>query len=168
MKRNDLEIERKFLIRMPDRALLDRIGECSEIEQTYLSPDAEGVRARIRRRSRNGESVYTLTTKSHLTDMTRIEIEREIGRAEYEKLLQQADPERRTIRKTRCCIPYEGQLFEIDLFPFWKKQAYLEIELEREDQPVRFPPYIELLREVTSEERYTNSSLAKEIPEEEL
>lgn len=168
MNHNDLEIERKFLIRRPDAALLEQYGECSLIEQTYLRPEPDGSYARIRRRTQNGVSVYTHTKKTHITDRTRLEIEREISREEYEALMRSADPERMTIRKTRCCIPYEGQLFEVDVFPFWQNQAYMEIELREEEQQILFPPFIEILREVTSEKQYTNSALAKFIPDEEI
>ena len=58
------------------------------------------------------------------------------------------------------------QRFEIDLFPFWKKQAYLELELRDESQTIDFPPALERIREVTGDGRYTNRALAREIPEE--
>ena len=63
---------------------------------------------------------------------------------------------------------YKDQRFEIDLFPFWSDRAIMEIELEREDQAVDFPPEINIIREVTEDRRYTNSSLAREIPMETL
>ena len=37
----------------------------------------------------------------------------------------------------------------------------MEIELEREDQPVRFPDGIRVIREVTGDPNYTNASLAR-------
>ena len=168
MKENNLEIERKFLIRRPALASLDRIAERTEIEQTYLLASEVGVSERVRRRGLNGRFVFTHTEKKRLTDMTRVELEREISPEEYERFLLRADPERITIRKTRFCLPYEGQLFEIDLFPFWQNQAFMEIELEREEQDVVFPPWIEIVREITSDGRYTNSALAKHSPDEEI
>ena len=65
-------------------------------------------------------------------------------------------------------LPYEGQVFELDLFPFWEKQAYLEIELESEDQKIVFPPMLDIVREITYDARYTKSALAKSIPAEEI
>ena len=59
-------------------------------------------------------------------------------------------------------------MFEIDLFPFWEDRAILEIELQDEAQPVEFPPEIEILKEVTEDRRYTNSSMAKEIPQDRI
>lgn len=41
----------------------------------------------------------------------------------------------------------------------------MEIELEDESQSVRFPPFISIIREVTGDKRYTNSAIAKHLPE---
>ena len=46
-----LEIERKFLIEMPDRTLLDRCPVRWEMWQTYLL-SRPGVSARVRRRGK--------------------------------------------------------------------------------------------------------------------
>ena len=163
---DDLEIERKYLIRMPEAALLASSAS-SEIEQVYiLSP--EGKRERVRRRVFADRTVYTHTAKERLSELSRIEIEKEIGEEDYRAYLAAADPSRRAIRKTRYLYEYEGQLFEIDVFPFWDDRALMELELEDEAQEILLPPAIEIVREVTSESRYTNSSLAREVPRESI
>ena len=53
-----------------------------------------------------------------------------------------------------------------DLYPFWEKQAVLEVELRDEDEGFQIPPELRILREVTGDPRYLNSSLAREIPDE--
>lgn len=161
------EIERRFLIRFPDPDWLRAHASGSEIRQTYLISPAKGVSARVRARSAGGRTVCTHTVKTRVSDIRRIEEEREISPEEYVALLQTADPTRRTIEKQRWLLEHEGQLFEIDLFPFWTRQALMEIELTREGQPVVFPPEICVLREVTEDGRYTNRALAREIPPEE-
>ena len=103
-----------------------------------------------------------------VTDITREEIEREISEEEYLALLKEADPARHPIRKTRWCLPYEGHTLEIDLYPFWEKQAVLECELESEDEAFAVPPELSILREVTGDPQYLNSSLARTIPAEDL
>lgn len=162
---NDIhyEIERKYLIRMPDRAWLEREAEGSEIIQTYLLA-APGTTERVRKRGRDGVFVCTHTTKTKLSDLRRVELEEEIPEEEYERLLGRADPDRRVIRKTRWCFRYEDQLFELDVFPFWDDRAYLEIELRDESQEVRLPPALSIIREVTEDPRYTNAALSVEIP----
>lgn len=159
------EIERKFLIRRPERRWLEQHAQGSRITQTYLLA-VPGKSARVRKRVYEDHVSYTYTVKQKLSDLRRIEKEREISRDEYEMLLTQADPNRRTIEKERWVLKYLNQAFEIDLFPFWSKQAYMELELSEEDQHIDFPPVVEVLREVTGDKRYTNSALAKEIPEE--
>ena len=161
-----LEIERKYLIRMPDRALLARLPS-SRIEQVYiLTP--EGKRERIRRRVFPDAAVCTHTVKERLSDLTRIEREEEISEERYRELLLRADPSRQRIRKTRFIYEYAAQPFEIDVFPFWDDRALMELELRDENEELRFPPGIEIIREVSSEGRYTNAAIAREIPREEI
>ncbi len=158
-----LEIERKYLIAMPDMAFLARLS-VSEIEQVYLlSP--QGGRERVRRRDYGDRVEYTHTVKRRISDLSRVESEREISAGEYDALLSFADPELRTIRKKRYLCPYLGECFEIDVFPFWDDHAVLELELQREDQTIAFPPEIRILRELTHDKRYTNSAMAREIPD---
>ena len=159
------EIERKFLIRRPEESELRPLASASDIVQTYLLAP-KGTTERVRSRTQDGRTVYTHTRKRRLSDRRRIEEEREISLEEYGELLLRADPDCREIRKRRWVLPYRGQLFEIDVFPFWQRQAYLELELEDEAQTIEFPPEITLIREVTGDRRYTNAALAREIPAE--
>ena len=166
MNNDNLEIERKFLIKYPDMPMLERCAVGTEITQTYLVSEAKGETARVRKRGMDGAYTYTHTVKTKISDMRRVEIEREVSAEEYDLLLQDADPKRSTIFKQRWCLRYEGQLFEIDIFPFWQDKAIMEIELTDEAQPVVFPPEIEIIKEVTHDKRYTNASMAKRIPED--
>ena len=165
-----VEIERKYVIVMPDTdTLRSQSGyTVSEIEQTYLLRPAPHINARVRKRGREGAWTYTHTEKTRLSDLSRIENEREISEEEYRALLQQADPERHVIRKIRWVLPWHGQDFEIDVYPFWQRQAVMEIELEEESQAVELPPQIIILREVTDDDRYLNSALSVHIPPEDL
>ena len=162
------EIERKYLISMPDPDFLRENASPTEIVQTYLLPPAPHINARVRKRGRDGDWTYTHTEKTRLSDLRRIENERRISREEYETLLQNADPDRNVIQKTRWVLPWKGQNFEIDIFPFWTDRALMELELEDEAQTIELPPQIRVLREVTADYRYLNSSLSKTIPYEEI
>ena len=163
MKDVHFEIERKYLIGMPDPGWLAAEAEGTEITQTYLLA-APGTTERVRKRGRAGDYVYTHTTKTRLSDLRRIEEEETLTEQEYERLLLRADPARNVIYKTRWCFHYRGQLFELDVFPFWKDRAYLEIELADERQAVELPPELTVIREVTDDPRYTNAALSLEIP----
>ncbi len=154
------EIERKYLIRRPDEQWLRGRAEASDIEQTYLLCNEVEGRARVRARTTGDKTVYTHTVKRRVNVLRAVEIEQVITKEDYDRLLDLADPSRRTIRKTRFCLPYEGQMFEIDVYPFWQTKAVMEIELGDEAQPVTLPPEIAVLREVSSDRRYSNAALA--------
>ncbi len=108
----------------------------------------------------------THTVKKGLSALSRIEIEEEIGEERYRELLSRADPARSVLHKKRYIYRYDGQDFEIDVFPFWNDRALMELELGDEEQPLRLPPEIEVVREVSADKRYTNSAIAREIPRE--
>ena len=160
-----LEIERKYLIRMPDLRLLDSLAaEKARLSQTYLLRGEDGANRRVRRWETERGVTWFYTEKTKLTDVTRIEREREISPEEAEALLAQRDPERRTVEKTRWRIPFGGRLLEVDVFPFWADRAFCEIELGSEEEEPRLPDWLQPLREVTADPRYTNSALALSVP----
>jgi CYTH domain-containing protein len=165
MNTNNLEIEKKFLIKYPDTEYLKSISEYTDIEQIYLESE-NGVSERIRKRGRDGNYLYYHTVKIPVTDMTRIEDEHIITPEEYDKFKKRADKKYNIIYKTRYVIDYEGHALEIDVFPFWKKQAYLEIELAFEDEEFFIPDFIKVIRDVTEDRIYTNRALALKIPRE--
>ena len=167
MNMNGYEIERKFLIVHPDEEFLRGL-EYSEITQTYLEKDDPRKTERVRKRIFSDRIEYTHTVKIRMSDIRRQEDETFITEEEYRRLLERTDLSRRTIMKTRYCLDYRGQEFEIDLYPFWFRQAVMELELESEEQRIEFPPQITVLREVTEDRRYSNAALARAVPPEEL
>ncbi len=168
MEQLPYEIERKFLIQYPSKDFISCAQNISDIVQTYLVPETSGVTERVRKRSKNGNSVFTHTKKIPVNDMRRIEYEDEIDEKMYSELLKRADNQRNVIVKKRICHSYKGQLFEIDLFSFWNDRAVMEIELDDENAAVEFPPDIKIICEITADKRYTNASLAKKIPMDKL
>ena len=161
-----LEIERKYLIAYPDLKWLERLPNCRKVDiiQTYLRAP-EGDELRVRQRGENGSYIYFKACKRRLSDETRVELEERLNQDEYLRLLMDADPARRPIRKTRYCLTWEGQYFAIDVYPFWQDKAILEIELREEGQEIRFPREIKVIREVTADPAYKNASLALRDPE---
>ena len=157
-----LEIERKFLIEYPDIEWLESVESCEKIEiiQTYIKSDS-GDEVRVRQRGVDGNYIYFQTTKRKITDIKRVETERRLSQKEYLRLLMEADTSRRQIRKTRYCLTYKNQYFEIDVYPFWDDKAIMEIELRDENTPIEFPERISIIKEVTDDEAYKNAQLAK-------
>ena len=158
-----LEIERKYLIRMPDVHRLSKLPETEiwEIVQTYLTDGENGESRRVRRVAQNGTETYFYTVKRHITNLTRAESEREISGTEYDRLLLETDPQGQPIYKTRYRVPYHNQLLEIDVYSFWRDRAILEIELSDEGEEIFFPKVIQVIREVTGEAAYRNAALAE-------
>ena len=159
------EIERKFLIRYPDISWLESLAGCQRINivQTYLAQ--EDGEARVRRWETDGDVLYYETVKRKISEIKRQEIEREITEDEYCALLSRADPQKRPIEKTRYRLPYAGRCLEIDVYPFWQDRAILEVELEDDNEDIRLPEGIRVIREVTGDDRYKNASLALHVPE---
>lgn len=156
------EIERKFLIEYPDIEWLENLKNCQRIEiiQTYLKSNNDDE-VRVRQRGMDGNFIYFMTTKKKVTDLKRIEIEKRLSKDEYLALLMDADTSRRQIRKTRYCLMYENQYFEIDVYPFWSDKAIAEIELSDENTEINFPEQIKVIKEVTDDDNFKNASLAK-------
>ena len=162
MNINGMEIERKYLIAMPDAAVLQS-ADASEIVQTYLVNPEKGATERVRARTSGGMEVYTHTVKRKLSAMSREEDEHEISAAEYAELLKRADAGRKPVHKTRYCLDYMEQLFEIDVYPFWTDRAIMEIELDSEEREIMLPPFIEVRKEVTGDRRYTNAAISRDV-----
>ena len=156
------EIERKFLIEYPDLEKLEKLPNCQRVEiiQTYLTAP-EGEESRVRQRGADGNYIYVQTTKKKVTDVKRVEVERRLTKDEYLRLLMDADPDCRPIRKTRYCLTHDNQYFEIDVYPFWDNQAIVEIELNNENDDIRFPADIKVIKEVTEDDSFKNASLAR-------
>lgn len=156
------EIERKYLIELPDTKWLESLPNCRKIEiiQTYFNSD-EGAETRVRQRGADGHYIYYLTEKRNVTGIKRVETEKRLSEKEYLRLLMDADPTRRPIRKDRYCLTYDSQYFEIDVYPFWNDKAIVEIELMEENQIIHFPEELRVIREVTDDDAYKNAALAR-------
>lgn len=152
-----VETERKFVVEV--------VGEIpnaieSEITQTYLVSQP-GTEARLRKRGWQGNYVYFHTTKQMVSESERIETERQITPKQYLALLQQADPNRQTIRKIRKNFVWEKQYFELDTYlEPESKLNILEIEGVK-DADINFPPFLRVVEDITGNTDYYNYSLSK-------
>lgn len=156
------EIERKFLIKKPSLKWLDSLPNVEKVEiiQTYLKSTNPNEEVRVRQRGLNGKYIYTKTTKRIVSDVKRVEVEKRLSQAEYINYLMDADTNKHQIRKTRYCMTYDNCYLEIDIYPGWKNEAILEIELSSEDAKISIPDKIKIIKEVTDDESYKNVNLA--------
>ncbi len=158
-----LEIERKFLVALPEESdLRKHAARCIAITQTYLLGTQEGASKRIRRSEEQGTVTYTSTEKTRIDMLQRIEIERELSEEEYRELQKQADPERRVIHKTRWCVPVGDLVAEIDVFEGFTQYAYCEVELPSPQTPYELPSFLQVIREVTEDRRFTNAAISRD------
>jgi CYTH domain-containing protein len=95
-------------------------------------------------------------------------LEIKLSEEEYNRRMANRDPRRQTIRKTRYCLPYAEHIFEIDIFPFWSRQAIMEVELKSEKEEFTLPPFIRVIKEITGDPSYSNHELARTVPAEEI
>lgn len=162
-----LEIERRFLVKLKvNPAKFPVHSVPADIIQTYLTRQEKGPQRRVRERRpisdsvADGGFVYTYTEKQRINSRTRQERERIITEREYLQLLAERDPKREPVRKRRHAFVYKNQYFQLDLLREPMRLAMLEIELTEENDKLKLPPFVGVVREVTEDDRYGNGSIA--------
>ena len=165
--RENLEIERKYIIEMPsiERMMVERGYTSSEIVQIYLA-SPKGVTRRIRSRKYESGTRYFETSKIRIDKISSHEYEREIDETEFDTLAKERVEDIRHIVKVRHTFEYLGQTFEIDIYPEWERTAVMETELPSRDTEVAFPDFIRVIAEVTGDKRYSNAAMARAFPKE--
>ncbi len=153
------EIEKKFIIKYPDISYLDSLKNAKKtyISQSYIIDNNE--RKRIRKRGIDGVFSYYLTKKKTVSGFKKEETEYVITKEEYEEL-KNKDKNALTIEKTRYCLSENFTYYEIDVYPFWKDRAVMEIELKDENEEFVLPGNIEVIEDVSSDKAYSNFNLA--------
>ena len=157
------EIERKYLIVRPTKEVLSNLPQCdiTEIKQIYLKRFNPSITRRIRKRGSNEKGFkYYYTEKIPVSFGEKIEVEKEISADEYSKLKDEIDPKTSAIYKERYCFNYLNQLFELDVYEFSDELATLEIELDDINRKVDLPDFIEIIKDVTGDNRYSNGALS--------
>lgn len=150
-----VEIERKFLVSNLEECLQHHTKSIT-IVQGYLSFDPART---VRIRKTDTKAFLTIKGKSNETGDTRFEWEKEIKENEAIQLFDLCLGQ--TIRKTRYIVPYHSHIFEIDVFSGNHQGLVIaEIELSSSSEKVDLPKWIG--QEVTGDNRYYNSVLAKE------
>ena len=165
-----LESERKFLVKFPTSwsalsEIFDDLVDVKRISQTYLKPEGDGPSARVRKTveglTGDTDTIYHFNRKKPVQAGVHDEEEHEITQKEYEKYLKDPYPGKVPVEKTRFVFKYNEQIFVLDVFkgPL-RGLAVLEIELEDIKDTVELPPFLQVMREVTEDKRFTNFALA--------
>jgi CYTH domain-containing protein len=160
-----IEIERKFLINNEKLIeLLEFMPHCSyDIWQYYMSED---IRLRIATHS-DGHEVANFTIKTdNKTLMTRNEFESIVSIEDAKSLahvLTKSEVGLGPVRKSRHVFNHDGTVkWEVDIFHGSNEGLIIaEVEIPNEDYDLKLAPYGWIGKEVTEDERYYNSNLAK-------
>jgi adenylate cyclase len=146
------EIERKYLVCADGWQRL--AVSARPLRQGYLA-EGPGVTVRVRLAAGEGR----LTLKSRLPGPSRMEFECAIPQAEAEALLA-AYAGGRLVEKVRHDVPWEGRLWEVDVFGGRNAGLVVaEVELASVREPVHPPAWVG--REVTDDPRFYNQFLAE-------
>lgn len=146
------ETERKFLV--DEETDFRQFSEPVYYCQGYLCTDEDRV-VRVRLAGEKG----FLTVKGRNRGAVRSEYEYEIPPAEACEMLEQLCL-RPLIAKYRYRIPYDGLIWEVDVFTGENEGLTVaEVELPSEDYAVSLPSWVR--KEVTDDWRYYNSALVK-------
>lgn len=168
-----LEIERRWLVKLPLSEAAWKVIEGdldvpAKIVQHYLKSDDNTVK-RVRFVEYEVWDVkfpphYLSTTKKLIEMGVNQEEEHQLTEAEYvEKLYLETDHDHLPIEKTRYHLHHGSKLWELDLFGgAHEGLAILELELSEADREAKIepPPYLDILREITKEQGWSNFDLS--------
>ena len=155
------DVKKKYLIEFPDISSLEKIDNVQKVEvnQTYLKCDSD-EKIQIRQRGLNGDYIY-YQTRVRIQNGQLLQVEKRLTKAEYDEKLNQADPTRKQLHRTRYCLTQNNQYIEIDIYPFWNDKAILNVELPDVDSKVQLPEFVKVIEEITNRKEYLNSELSK-------
>jgi adenylate cyclase len=146
-----LEIERKFLVKLDQMELP---AEGVSIKQSYINT-ASNITVRVRIIN---DKAY-LTLKGENRGAVRSEFEYEVPFNEAKDIMGELCA-RPFIEKVRYEIPFNGHVWEIDVFSGDNDGLCVaEVEMLSEDEHVEIPSWV--VQEVTDQKRYYNSQLIK-------
>jgi len=147
-----IEIERKFIVNKDLWGKIDKPAG-NALVQGYIHSDEDKT---IRIRTANKKGFITIKGKSSADGLSRAEFEYEIPESDALELLNSFTD--KTINKIRYNIPFEGFIWEVDVFEGNNHGLIMaEIELQNELQSFTKPDWI--AQEVTGDIRFYNSYL---------
>ncbi|KEQ55224.1 CYTH domain-containing protein [Sphingobium chlorophenolicum] len=146
-----VEIERKFLVISDGWRAGADAGRI--LRQGYVAHDGDAsVRVRL-----SGDEAW-LTVKSGRTGLVRDEFEYAIPAADAAEMLDRLCADR-VVGKTRYRVPYDGKIWEVDVFAGAVEGLILaEVEMHSVDERFDLPDWVG--GEVTNDPRFRNSAIA--------
>lgn len=153
----------KYLIKVDDE-LLEQLSKeanysSAVIEQHYLS-SLSGLERRIRKRIRNGNTLYSYSEANYLSTNERIKTDRILSERQYYDYQHDIDKNLKPINKQRYSFIANDLFYKLDIFDFDKTKGILSIQAASEKQ-ITIPEYIEVIKDVTDNTAYKNYYLAQ-------
>ncbi|CAJ0564344.1 unnamed protein product, partial [Mesorhabditis spiculigera] len=106
--------KRKWLVRAFDLSHFPKFEEF-KVTHDYLLSDNNSIQVRIRTRTQNNRTTYTITSR-HIRNDETVETRMKINEREYQRYLTMKDRGRATIHKQRRCFSYGNQYFNLDVY----------------------------------------------------
>lgn len=157
---NNLEIERKFLLKRVPRFLAKDI-KVYQIMQIYVEIDGKINRFRSMENLRDKTISYVHCIKTKISDGVYEEVEKEIGEWIFDRMIKR--PHRFIVKKRTVYVDNSLLKWEIDEYD-GMSLITLEVELDDINQPINIPEIIEkeIIAEVTGKKEFSNYSLSEE------
>lgn len=155
----NLEIERKFLVKKEDVINNYKEFKCEKIEQGFIY-----LKPAIRVRKSNDKYFLTIKNKvdkkvCDINDLARTEYEIEIKKKAYNDLVKLCKG--RIIKKDRYHIPYNKHIIELDIFKGeLAGLIYAEVEFKNINEAKKFKAPNWFYKDVTGIEKYKNTYLS--------
>ncbi|CAL2044150.1 unnamed protein product [Caenorhabditis brenneri] len=164
--------KRKWLLSSVDWKNFGKFEEF-DIEHFYLLSDESNIQHRFRRRTQNGRSTYTLTSREYFKESgDSIETRMTVMNRDYNTYVNMKDRSRSSILKKRRCFMYGNMYFNMDIYvdPLPPQadgkhliflETYTTVPKGTPLPEGAVPPFITIEREITGESQYSMYSLSK-------
>lgn len=152
-------VEKKYLISMPDVEQLMKNKQCRKVhvKQHYIIDETRQEKEKIVLRRENNKNFYYKVVKKN-----KVKYSNSITADKYINKLEDENKKFYHIHKDRYYYIFDSRCIKIDVFPFWKDKAILEVDVLNDRENIKFPKFVHIIEDVTDNEAYKNYYLAEE------
>ena len=152
-------VEKKYLISMPDVDQLMKNKQCRKVhvKQHYVIDETRQEKEKIVLRRENNKNFYYKVVKKN-----NVKYSNSITADKYINKLEDETKKFYHIYKDRYYYIFDSRCIKIDVFPFWKDKAILEVDILNDRENIKFPKFVNIIEDVTDNEAYKNYYLAEE------
>lgn len=161
--------KRKWLVNAINDSQMPRC-EVFKVRHDYLCTEDPKMQVRLRSRSQDGRTTYTITTR-HYDGPEPVETRMMLSYREYMSYKKMEDRSRAPINKERRCFMFGKQYFHIDVYtsplppsckgkPLMILETYTTAPVGNIEEPA-LPDFMTIEREITGEPAYSMYNIAK-------